>query len=123
MKIWTDRIEQRVMVKYFFLKGHGSKLIHKEFVNTLQNNAISLSTVNNWLKRKDSNPAIFPAVTRTAWKTFDFFGPGSSALSEEVSLRECSSNSRAFFGGSGYYQEHSSSGTGFEKIHSQMDAP
>jgi transposase len=39
------------MVKYFFLKGHESKLIHKELVSTLQNNAISLSTVKNWLRR------------------------------------------------------------------------
>jgi transposase len=46
-----DRIEQKVMMKYFFLKGHGSKLIHKEFVSTLQNNAISLSTVKNWVRR------------------------------------------------------------------------
>jgi hypothetical protein len=40
-----------MMVKYFFLKGHGSKLIHRELVSTLQNNAISLSTFKNWLKR------------------------------------------------------------------------
>jgi hypothetical protein len=42
MNIWMDRIRQKMMVKYFFLKGHGSKLIHKELVSTLQNNAISL---------------------------------------------------------------------------------
>jgi RHS repeat-associated protein len=30
------------MVKYFFLKGHGGKLIDKELVSTLQDNAISL---------------------------------------------------------------------------------
>jgi transposase len=46
-----DRIEQRVMVKYFFLKGDGSKLIHKELMSTLQDNAISLSTVKNWLRK------------------------------------------------------------------------
>jgi transposase len=46
-----DRIEQSIMVKYFFLKGHGSKLIHKELVNALQDNAISRSTVKNWLRR------------------------------------------------------------------------
>jgi hypothetical protein len=38
-------------VKYFFLKGHGSKLIHKELVSTLQDNAISLSMVKNWSRR------------------------------------------------------------------------
>jgi hypothetical protein len=46
-----DQIEQRVMVKYFFLKGHGSKLIHKELVSTFHDNAISLSTFKNWLRR------------------------------------------------------------------------
>jgi transposase len=51
MNIWMDRIEQRVMVKYFFLKGHRSKLIQKQLVNTLQDNAISLSMIKNWLKR------------------------------------------------------------------------
>jgi hypothetical protein len=49
-----DRIEQRVIAKYFFLNGHGSKLIHKELVNVLQGNAISLPTVKNWLRRFES---------------------------------------------------------------------
>jgi transposase len=39
------------MVNYFFLKGHGSKLIHQDLVNTFQDNAVSLSTVKNWLRR------------------------------------------------------------------------
>jgi hypothetical protein len=51
MNIWMDRIKQRVMVKYFFLKRHGCKFIHKELENTLQDNAISLPTVKNWLKK------------------------------------------------------------------------
>jgi Fe2+ or Zn2+ uptake regulation protein len=46
-----DRIEQRVRVKNFFLEAVGSKLTHKKLVSTLQDNAISLSTVMNWLKR------------------------------------------------------------------------
>jgi hypothetical protein len=57
-----DRIEQRVMMKYFFLKGHGSKLIHKKLVITLQDNAIWLSTIKNC--SEDSNLAIFPAATK-----------------------------------------------------------
>jgi hypothetical protein len=44
-------MEQRVIMKYFFLKGRGSKLIHKELVSTLQDNAIALSTVINWLRK------------------------------------------------------------------------
>jgi transposase len=51
MNIWMDRIEQRVMVEYFFLKGDGSKLIHKELVSILQDNVISLSTIKNWLRK------------------------------------------------------------------------
>jgi transposase len=46
-----ERIEQRVMMKYFFLNRHRSKLIHKRLVSPLHDNAISLSTVKNWLKR------------------------------------------------------------------------
>jgi hypothetical protein len=38
-----NQIEQRVKVKSFFLKGHGNKVIQREFVNTLQDNAIPLS--------------------------------------------------------------------------------
>jgi transposase len=38
------------MVKYFLLKGHEGKFIHKEFLSTLEDNAISLSTVKNWLR-------------------------------------------------------------------------
>jgi hypothetical protein len=40
-----------MMVKIFFLKGHGSKLVHKKLMRTLQDNAISLFTVKNWFKR------------------------------------------------------------------------
>jgi hypothetical protein len=36
-----------------------------------------------------------------AWKTSDFFGPGSSALYEESSLGKRSSNGKAFLGGAG----------------------
>jgi hypothetical protein len=43
------------MVIYFFLKGHGSKLIHKELVSILQDNAISLSIIKNWLRRFKSD--------------------------------------------------------------------
>jgi hypothetical protein len=53
-KIWINRIEPRVMVKYFFLKRYESKLIHKKLVSTFQENAISLSIVKNWLKRSKS---------------------------------------------------------------------
>jgi transposase len=38
-------------MQYFFLKGHESKLIQKKLVSTLQDNAISYSTVKNWLRR------------------------------------------------------------------------
>jgi transposase len=51
MHNWINRIEQRMMVKYFFLKRHGSKLIHKELVSKFQDSAISLSTLKNWLRR------------------------------------------------------------------------
>jgi transposase len=73
MNIWMDRIEQRVIVKYFFLKGHGSKLIHKELVSTLQDNAISLSTVKNWLRRFKIGD-LSGRRRRTAWKNSNFFG-------------------------------------------------
>jgi hypothetical protein len=56
------RIEQRVIVKYLFLKGHGSKLIHKELVSTLQDNAIQCPQSRTG--SGDSNPAIFPAGTK-----------------------------------------------------------
>jgi hypothetical protein len=50
-----DRIEQRVIAKYFFLKGEKSKLIHKELATTLQGNAISLPTIKNWLRKFKSD--------------------------------------------------------------------
>jgi hypothetical protein len=39
------------MVKYFFLKRHESKLIHKTLLSTLQDNAISLFIIKIWLRR------------------------------------------------------------------------
>jgi hypothetical protein len=62
MNIWMDQIEQRVIVKDSFLKGHGSKLIQKELVSPFQYNAISLSTIK--IVSRDSNPVIFPAATK-----------------------------------------------------------
>jgi hypothetical protein len=106
MNIWMDRIEQRVIVKYFFLKGHGSKLIHKEFVSTVQENAISLFTIQKMAQGIHIRRS-FLRRRRTACKASEFFGPGSSALSEEVSVRKFSSHGRAFLGGSGCHQEHS----------------
>jgi hypothetical protein len=47
-------MEQRVIVKYFFLNGRRSKLIHNGVVSTLQDNAVSLSTVTNSLRRSKS---------------------------------------------------------------------
>jgi hypothetical protein len=41
---------------------------------------------------------------KRAWKTSDFHGPDSLALSEEVYLCERSSNGRAFLGGLDYHQ-------------------
>jgi hypothetical protein len=46
-----DQIEQRLMVKYFFLKARGIKLMRNEHVNSLQDNAISLFNVKNSLRR------------------------------------------------------------------------
>jgi hypothetical protein len=57
-----DRIEQRVIVKNFSLKGHRSKLIHKGLVSTLQDNAISMSAVKDWLRRFKSGD--LPAATK-----------------------------------------------------------
>jgi hypothetical protein len=85
-------MEERIRVKYFFLKGHGSKLIPKGLVSTLQEIQIRRS----FLRRR-----------RTGWNISDFYGLGSSALSEEVSRRKRLSNGRAFLSGSGDDQEHS----------------
>jgi hypothetical protein len=118
MKIWMNRIEQRVMAKYFFLKGHGSKLVYKELVTPLQ--GIRFHCPPSRIGSRDSNPAIFLAAMKNGLEDFSFLWPSSSACSEEVSLRECSSNHRAFLGGSGYHQEDSWSETMFEKIRWQM---
>jgi hypothetical protein len=61
-------------------------------------------------------------VTKNGLENLWFLWAGSSALSEDVSRHECLSNGRVFLGGSSYHQEHSWSGIGFEKIHSQIGA-
>jgi hypothetical protein len=115
MNIWMDRIEQRVMMKYFFLKGHGSKIIHKELVSILQDNVISLSTIKNWLRRFKSSDlscgdeerpvrpliSLDPALQRFL-KKFPFASarvmeghfsvdraPIKSILDRELGLRKC----------------------------------
>jgi hypothetical protein len=116
-----DRIEQRVTVKYFFLKGHTSKLIYEKLVNTLQDNAISLSAVKNWLRWFKSGSLSCDDDERLEKPLISLDRLFSSFW--KVSLRECSSNGRAFLSRSDHHQKHSWSRTGLEKIHSQMCAP
>jgi hypothetical protein len=117
MNIWMVRVKQRMTVKNWFLKGRGCKLIHKELIGALRDNAISRALTQEIQIRRS-----FLRWRRTAWKTPDFIGPDSSALSQEVSCCEFSSNGRTFLDGPGYHQDHSWSGIGGERIHSQMDA-
>jgi hypothetical protein len=100
-----DGIEQRVIVNDFFLKGHGSKAIHKELVSTLQDNVTSLSAAKNWLRRFKSGDRSCDDEERPGTPLISL--AGSSALSEEVSLCVCPNTGRTFLGGSRYYQEHS----------------
>jgi hypothetical protein len=93
------------MVKYFFLKGQGSKLMHNEFVSTLQDNAISLFTLKNWLRRlkpEDRSCGDEERLGRPLISLVRLF-----STFEEVSFRECSSNGRTCLGGSGHDQEFS----------------
>jgi hypothetical protein len=74
-----NRIEQRVRVKYFFLEGHGSKLIHKELVTPLHDNAISPSAVKNRLRKFKSSDLSCSAEER----------PGRPLISLGLTLQRC----------------------------------
>jgi hypothetical protein len=73
------QIEQRTSVKYFFLKGRGNKLIHKELVRILQDNAISLSTVKNWHRRFKSGDFSYGDEERPG-RPLISLGPGLQRL-------------------------------------------
>jgi histone-lysine N-methyltransferase SETMAR len=46
-----DEVEQRFVVKYFFLKGWGNKTITAELQTTFGDSAISNSTVKRWIRK------------------------------------------------------------------------
>jgi hypothetical protein len=68
IKCWMDRIEQRVMMKYVFLKRHASKLSHKELVSRLQEIGFHCPSLR--IRSRYANPAIFPATTKNGLEDF-----------------------------------------------------
>jgi transposase len=46
-----DEVEQRFVLKYFFLKGWGNKMITAELQTTFGDSAISNSTVKRWIRK------------------------------------------------------------------------
>ena len=46
-----DNREQRIVIKYFFLKGWGYKKITTELTDTLEDDALSMSTIQRWVNR------------------------------------------------------------------------
>jgi transposase len=46
-----DEVEQRFVVKYFFLKGWGNKRITAELQTTFHDSALSSSTVKRWIRK------------------------------------------------------------------------
>jgi transposase len=47
----VDKEDQRLVVKYFWIKGWGAKKIHQELSNTLGANAYGPSQIKIWLRR------------------------------------------------------------------------
>mgnify|MGYP001073832873 CR=1 FL=1 len=50
-KIKMENHEQRIVIKFFYLKGLGYKKTHQELEEVLHESAISLSTVKRWIQR------------------------------------------------------------------------
>jgi transposase len=46
-----DEVEQRFVVKYFFIKGWSNKKITAELQTTLHDSALSSSTVKRWIRK------------------------------------------------------------------------
>jgi hypothetical protein len=46
-----EKSEQRFVVKFFFLKGLGSKAIHREIIAVLGSTAYSLTQIKEWRAR------------------------------------------------------------------------
>jgi hypothetical protein len=46
-----EKEEQRFVVKFFWLKGRGSKNIHQELMSTLGDDTHGLSQIKIWLQR------------------------------------------------------------------------
>jgi hypothetical protein len=51
LKIRMDKFEQRIIIKYFSMKGLGSRLIQSELKSVLHHSACSLSAVERWVSR------------------------------------------------------------------------
>jgi hypothetical protein len=102
MNMWMNRIEQRVMVKSFFLSFFLSERT-REQTHPQGTCEYTSGQCDFTVHRQELSQEIQIGDLSCG----DEEWPGSSALSEEVSLCECSSNGRALLGGLSYHQEHS----------------
>jgi transposase len=110
-----DEFEQRLVVKYFRLKGRGNKRITAELESTFQGCALSRETVKRWLRKFKSGdlscadlrrpgrpltilgPVIKKflkrhpfACTKVMSRHFDISAPtGKDILSRELGLKQC----------------------------------
>jgi transposase len=51
LKIKMEKSEQRIVIKYFVMKGLGSRFTYSELTSVLQDSAYSLSAIGRWVSR------------------------------------------------------------------------
>jgi hypothetical protein len=46
-----EKVEQRFVIQYFWIKDWGAKRIHQELITTLGDDACGMSQIKMWLQR------------------------------------------------------------------------
>lgn len=78
-----DNREQRIVIKYFFLKGWGYKKITTELTDTLEDDALSMSTIQRWVNRFKSGDLSCNDLEREGRPNLDISDTISAILQDE----------------------------------------
>jgi transposase len=64
-----DEVEQRFVVKYFFIKGWGNKRITAKLQTTFHGSVMSISTVKRWTRKFKNGDLFCDDDSRPGWPT------------------------------------------------------
>jgi hypothetical protein len=59
-----EKSEQRFIIKFFFIKGFGSKVIHRKLTKVLSSTTYSLTQIKEWCTRFETGDLLYEDQSR-----------------------------------------------------------